>query len=421
MKFSSATIAVFAASTAVWAGPVHFARDGGYNATPPSCPIQNGQTAGAAYFITNDPDGNFIVGSDIGPDGKLTFKDAIWAGGRGAHGLPAPFGTDPFFSQGAIKVSGNNVFTVNYAQAGSNTATMFSIDPNEPAKLKMVGQPVSTGGEFPVSVTISKQSGQVCVLNGGRVNGVNCFKQDPKLGLIQLDNTQRSLNLNQTTPATGPPGTVSHVIFSENGSQLLASVKGVPPVPGFVALWDVDPKTGALSPNFTASTPTGGLLPFSMTIIPGKDAILATDAGIGFEIFDFQNSSSATSSVVPIAGQKATCWSSFSSKTGNYYLTDVGTATLTEVHVDDQLQGSIVKQYPQGNGTATIDSDIVTINNKDFLYIMAAGETSILALSLDAPGKATPVQTFNFAVDAKNSGVSIESINLQGMAVFVRK
>jgi hypothetical protein len=107
---------------------------------------------------------------------------------QGAHGLPAPFGTDPFFAQGAIKVSGNNVFTVNVSvitiffrqcthlvcsdQAGSNTATMFSIDANEPAKLKMVGQPVSTGGEFPVSVTISKQSGQVCVLNGGRVNGV---------------------------------------------------------------------------------------------------------------------------------------------------------------------------------------------------------------------------------------------------------
>ena len=59
-----------------------------------------------------------------------------------------------------------------YTQAGSNTIAMFSINSKEPARLKMVGQPVSTGGEFPVSVTISKQSGQVCVLNGGRVNGV---------------------------------------------------------------------------------------------------------------------------------------------------------------------------------------------------------------------------------------------------------
>ena len=233
------------------------------------------------------------------------------------------------------------LFTFFLFQAGSNTATMFLIDPKEPAKLKMVGQPVSTGGEFPVSMAISKQSGQVCILNGGRVNGIkfvatsnanllscltlspnSCFRQDPKLGLLQLDNTQRSLNLNQTTPANGPAGTVSHVIFNEDGSQLLASVKGVPPTPGFIASWDVDSKTGALSTNFTMSTPAkGGLLPFSMTVIPGKDAILNTDAGVGFDILDYKNNKTASSSIVPISGQKATCWSSFSNKTGNFYLT----------------------------------------------------------------------------------------------------
>jgi hypothetical protein len=137
-----------------------------------------------------------------------------------------------------------------------------------------------------------------------------------------MDNTQRSLNLNQTSPATGPAGTASHVIFSEDGSQLLASVKGTPPTPGFIASWTVDPQSGALSSNFTASTPAaGGLLPFSMTVIPGKDAILATDAGVGFDIFNFNNQTTASSSVVPITGQSATCWSSFSNKTGNFYLT----------------------------------------------------------------------------------------------------
>jgi hypothetical protein len=137
-----------------------------------------------------------------------------------------------------------------------------------------------------------------------------------------MDNTQRPLNINQTTPATGPAGSVSHVIFNEAGSQLLASVKGVPPVPGFIAVWDVDAKTGALSSDFTKVTPEApGLLPFSMTIIPGKNAVLATDPGVGFAIFDFKNGKNASSSIVPINGQKATCWSSFSTKTGNFYLT----------------------------------------------------------------------------------------------------
>lgn len=57
-------------------------------------------------------------------------------------------------------------------QAGSNTVAMFAINPSNPAQLKMIGQPIGSGGDFPMSLTISKQTGQVCVLNGGTANGV---------------------------------------------------------------------------------------------------------------------------------------------------------------------------------------------------------------------------------------------------------
>ncbi len=87
-----------------------------------------------------------------------------------------------------------------------------------------------------------------------------------------------------------------------------------------------------------------------MTIIPGKNAILATDAGVGFDIFDFSTvdvakneTSSPKNSVVPISGQGATCWSSFSEQTGNFYLTDIITSMVTEVNVDNNLNGTIVK------------------------------------------------------------------------------
>jgi hypothetical protein len=179
----------------------------------------------------------------------------------------------------------------------------------------------------------------LCVLNGGKVNGVNCYKVDMN-GLQAAPNTSRSLGLNQTTPATGPAGTASHIIFSEDGKQLIASVKGTPPTPGFLAIWDIQ-SDNSLSPNFTQVAPgEGGLLPFSMTVIPGKNAILATDAGVGFDIFDMAG---GASSVVPIQGQGATCWSSFSSKTGNFYLTDIKTSLVTEVNVDKDLKGTVVK------------------------------------------------------------------------------
>lgn len=139
-----------------------------------------------------------------------------------------------------------------------------------------------------------------------------------------MDNTQRSLNLNLTTPPSGPANSVSHILFSEDGSQLLASVKGSPTDPGFIASWDVDSQTGALSTEFVMSQPApGGALPFGMAIIPGKNALLATDPASGFDVFDYNNltSGSASSTINTVEGQKAVCWAAFSNKTGNFYLT----------------------------------------------------------------------------------------------------
>jgi hypothetical protein len=195
-----------------------------------------------------------------------------------------------------------------------------------------------------MSLAFNEQGTMLCALNGGHVSGVICYGVDQKNGLQTLNDTLRDLGLNQTTPASGPAGSTSHIIFSEDGKQLIASIKGTPPQPGFLAVWDVNGST--LSPNFQQIAPgAGGLLPFSMTAIPGKNAILATDAGVGFDIFDMSGGAqnSSKSSVVPIEGQGATCWSSFSNKTGNFYLTDIKTSMVTEVNVDDNLKGTIVK------------------------------------------------------------------------------
>ena len=299
---------------------------------------------------------------------------------------------------------------------------MFDIDQSNPTKLKMVGGPVSTEGEFPTSVAFSAAKKMVCVVNGGAINGVQCFKPDAKLGLIAMGNTNRSLKLPQTTPPTGPPGSVSDILFSEDSKKLLVSVKGIPPTPGFVASWDIA-DDGSLSANFTASPPAqGGLIPFSMSIIPGKNAVLATDAGIGFSTFDLSTlgaggAGTAKSQVFPIAGQGATCWSSFSQKTKSFFLTDIKTDIVTEVAVADDLSGKIVKQYPLTPGSATIDNAIANLPNNDFLYILSSNATSIDVLSLNGQGQAAKLQTLNFG---NEKGVKANPNRLQGMAVFVK-
>lgn len=379
------------------------------------------QSVGAAYFITNEASGNFVVAAGMSSDGTLTLRQAVSTGGIGSHGNDAGAnGPDALFSQGSVKASasGKILATVN---AGSNTISVFSINPSSPTDISMIGSPVGSGGEFPVSVAINSVGDTVCALNGGEVNGVSCFSVDQQNGLVPVAGTNRSLNLNQTTPATGPAGSVSHIVFSEDNKQLIASVKGVPPTPGFLAVWDVA-DNGSLSESFTSVAPAdGGLLQFSMTIIPGKNAILATDAGIGFDIFDFSSGSNASnkSSVVAIDGQSATCWSSFSPNTKNFFLTDIGTSIVTEINIDNDLVGTVVKQYDQGKGAATIDNDIASMSNNDFMYILTPNVTALNVLSLKAPGDAQLIQKLDIAGPATAAGLQISAANLQGMTTFI--
>jgi len=387
------------------------------NVTAPA--QQNNGIAGAVYFMTNEASGNFLVASAIGSDGKITPTEAVYTGGKGGHGKSdGAAGPDPLFTQDSVKVGGNFVFAVN---AGSNSLSMFKINQDKPTDIRLVGMPAKTQGEFPVAVAFSKKLNMACVVNGGAVDGVACFKVDQNKGLIPMANTVRKLNLKQTTPPTGPPNTVSDIIFSEDETKLLVSVKGIPPTPGRISSFDVNPKDGSLSATSVDSTPSkGGIVPFSMTNIPGKNAVLNTDAAVGFAVYDFSKGANiaATSSIIPIAGQGATCWSNFSPKTGTFFLTDIITSTVTEVKVDDKLVGSIVKQYPLTAGSGTIDNAIATINGNDFLYVLSANATSIDVMSLPAAGKATKLQTVNFAPLAEKAGLLVNPIDLQGMAVF---
>ncbi|KAI0342855.1 hypothetical protein BDW22DRAFT_1329877 [Trametopsis cervina] len=375
--------------------------------------------------MTNEPAGNFIVAAELHNDGSLRFDKAVSTRGLGQHGITDPNGPDPLFSQGAVKASatGKVLAAVN---AGSNTVSLFSIDPKNPINIKLIGQPVSSEGEFPLSLAFNKDGSRACVLNGGAVNNVNCYKVDSKLGLVAIPQTLRALNINQTTPATGPGGSASHLIFSEDNTKLIASVKGTPPnAAGFFAVWDVA-SDGTLSKNFAkVDPPKGGLLPFGMAVIPGMNALVSTDAGLGFETIDLSsakansNSTSNKDVATEVKDQKAVCWVAHSGKTGNFYMTDIGTSKVTEVSIDSNLKATIVKQYQQTENSATTDDEVATLNNKDFLYVLQPNATSVAVLRLDAPGNASNVGNFNLGDAAKSSGLTVNANNLAGMTTFV--
>jgi hypothetical protein len=86
----------------------------------------------------------------------------------------------------------------------------------------------------------------------------------------------------------------------------------------------------------------GGILPFSLLYVPGKNAIIASDpgAGLGYDIFNLDTDATVSFS---IPGQALTCWSVYSNESGNFYMVDVGVSTITEVHVAGSLNSTIVQ------------------------------------------------------------------------------
>jgi hypothetical protein len=274
-------------------------------------------------------------------------------------------------------------------QAGSNTVTAFSIKPDDPANIEIVGGPVASGGEFPVSLAVNKAGDRVCVLNGGAVAGVNCFSVSNTTGLTAIPGTRRPLDLKQSTPPKGPPVTASHLLFNEAEDKLMASVKGNgDATQGFLAVWNID-KNATLSEKFAKITSSDkGSLPFGMALVPGKNAAVVADPAVGFNVLDLSNIKDGDnlpgkSSVTKVEGQVATCWVVRSEKTSNFYLTGVVTAKITEVNIDNDLKPKVVKvcnsmhpthcaplmsdvqQYNQTEKSGIIDLDVAKVGDKE--------------------------------------------------------
>ncbi|KAF8638168.1 hypothetical protein AX17_002391 [Amanita inopinata Kibby_2008] len=346
---------------------------------------------------------------------RTTLRKAYYTGGAGSHGTgPTP---DALFSEGCIYVNrANNVVIV--ANAGSNTLTTFAISPTNPTSLTMIGSPVPSGGEFPASIVMNGKK-TVCALNGGAKNGVSCFTLDRVHGLIPIPNTTRSLGLSLSTPPSGPANTVGQVAFTAGDSKLLVVVKGSSTKLGFIAMWDVN-SDGSLSNQF--QTMTGGKQPWSITPINGTNALLAADVALGVDIFDlgaYATNSSTQGVEVPISDAATICWTYYSPKVGNYYLSDFTGAKVFEMHIDSNLNPSIVKSYTTGTYAGNVEMSITTTPwQPDHLYVNAANITTIEVFTLQGPGNAQRIQELDLAAPAQQAGIHIDPDYIYGMATW---
>ncbi|KAL8988746.1 MAG: hypothetical protein Q9169_008503 [Polycauliona sp. 2 TL-2023] len=271
-------------------------------------------------------------------------------GGKGASGITGNMsmsaGPDALFSQSAVKVEGNWMVAVN---PGSNTLSLFAIDTKDPTKLTMIGKPVDTMGDFPVTAAISRKNKLACVGNSGARAGTACFSIHHRKGLQPLPQSAIAFPLGQTTPPLGPLNTVSHIFFNQDETMLLTTVKGDPMKnnTGFLSMLPVQKDNTATKD--TRSSPNGTAVLFGSAIIPGTGDIFATDASFGAAtISTSTNTKPSILHKTTIENQKATCWATISPLTGTAFVTDVLVDNLVEV---DLKSGRVLQNtmLAQGN------------------------------------------------------------------------
>jgi hypothetical protein len=177
-----------------------------------------------------------------------------------------------------------------------------------------------------------------------------------------------------------------------------------------------------LASSPTMVTPTGGVLPFSMTLV-GTNGLLITDPGAnGVLTLNYSSTtgtisnSKFTSVSTTLAG--ALCWSTYSPNIGHYYVIGAGTATIVELSLNLGSTSSpvtIVQSYQLSNTTGTLESTVVSLAGKDYLYVLGTTSYFIIGYQLYSGGNAT---TNWLLIAQQGTGTNIPK--LAGIATFVQ-
>ncbi|PNP47721.1 hypothetical protein TGAM01_v202996 [Trichoderma gamsii] len=348
-------------------------------AAPTSCPPPNVKP-GRAIYITSNQQQNSIIALPIGRNGQLSAGTLTSTGGSGSSilnqngNVKTPATADVLSSQSAVTVADNYLFAVN---AGSNTVSMFAIDPLNPTRLTMVGRPAAVPGDFPVTVGASAKNKLVCVGATGAKSGVSCASFSSK-GLGKMDQL-RPVGLNQTTPPVGPPNTIGQVFFSEDEETLYTTVKGNPGTntTGTLGVFAVDqPCDGrgavAVSQEGKLNVLDQTAVLFGAAPLPGSQ-ILSSDAAFGAVMLsvDTETGTASVKNVIDVAGQKATCWATLSPETNTVFLGDAGFDRFVELSSTD---GSIQSITNLNTGDPGIN-DLKAAGS--FIYALSPGNATV--------------------------------------------
>lgn len=343
-----------------------------------------GHGSGRAVFVlTDNLNGNQVVAYDRVGDGRLKQAGTYDTGGNG--GQLAGSAVDHTASQGALAYDPSHdlLFAVN---AGSSTVSVFTVSGDRLTRTQVI----SSGGSFPVSVTVHE--GVVYVLNaldGGSVQGyVEVGDQ-----LLALPGSLRALGLNPSaTPQfTNTPGQVA---FTPDGSRVIVTTKANG---SSIEVFGVGP-FGYLSASPVVDVEPG-TVPFAVSFDGGGNLVVAEAGTNALATYSVNANDTVTLLDRVPTGQAATCWVV---RSGSFfYASNAGSASESGFASGAGGALTLLGATPTDGGTV----DASATPDGAFLYVQAGAQGTVDGYRISADGSLTAAGSVTVPGAAGGEGI----------------
>ncbi|MFF7048103.1 lactonase family protein [Streptomyces griseorubiginosus] len=347
--------------------------------------------AGHAVFVQgNELAGNKIHVFQRGDDGVLAAGGTYATGGKGGDQVDAP--TDSLASQGSLVYDDRSrrLLAVN---AGSGTVTSFRVRGRE----LLDRQVVSSGGDFPSSITVS--GSLAYVMNAGGVGSVQGFRITDK-GLKPLSGSHRSLGLrNKRVPLfSSSPGQVA---FTPDGRDLVVTTKSANTLEVFPMLRDGRPAARAV-----VNRSAGGV-PFAITFDASGHMLVAEAEKSTVTRYAVRGDGTLQVLQKPLPnGQETLCWLE---RAGDFFFGgNTGNSTVTGYRTDRQGKLALTDRVgiaapPSARSQGVID--LAVTKDQRFLYVQNATSGTVDGFRIGRNGSLTKVTTLTGLPSFAESGM----------------
>ena len=322
---------------------------------------------GAVYLMSNATAGNEVIVFDRAADGALAAAGTHATGGTGTGG--------GLGNQAGVVLSRDHrhLYVVN---AGSDDVSAFAVGRDG---LQLIGSPVPSGGEEPISVAAHRDL--LYVLNAGDGGNISGFRIGVAGDLTPIPGSMRPLSSGTAGPA--------QIGFSPNGRVLVVSEKATNTLSSYSV--SSDGLASGPIPNASAgATPFGfnfnqrGDLVVSEAFGGAPGASTASSYRVGGDgALQLVSGTVATT-------QTAACWIAIGQNGKFAYTTNTGSGTISSLAIGPG--GTLaLSEAVAGTGIAPLDAAFTPGGR--FLYVRNGGG-NVGAFRVEANGGLTHLGDF---------------------------